>query len=257
VANLKVITKTEFTKKSWKRNPDYFFSAKDTICPLGAAELPLAAMCMPLAFSTIDGEYSVVAVQGLQQGVNFFVDAEGKWIGRYIPVAYRGHPFALANNPAKKGELVLCIDSDNGLLIDDDTGEPFFDEDSEPTHSMRETFKFLSYSAAALKAATLICNSLSEHGLLKPWEVKCGSKKIAGLYCIDEDALDELPSDAYAELRVAGAIPVIYCQLLSMQQISSLTLFSQQKEEADSLRQDNELNFDGTSTDGNISFDNL
>lgn len=262
MANLKVITKTEFTKKSWKRNPDYFFSAKDTICPLGAAEVPRAMLTMPLAFVSTDGEYSIVAVQGLLQGVNFFVNANGQWTGNYIPAVYRGHPFVLANNPSEKEKLSLCFNTDTGLLIDGDTEEPFFDEDLEPSQAVMETVKFLSNVNAALQASTRICEILSGHGLLKPWElefeIENRTKKIDGLFCIDEAALEELPGDAYAELRgVAGAIPIIYCQLISMQQISTLTLFAKEKSEADSLLQADELNFDGTSTDGNISFNNL
>ena len=77
------------------------------------------------------------------------------------------------------------------------------------------------------------------------------------MFCIDEAALNELTDDAYAELRVSGAIPVIYCQLLSMQQIVNLTQFSQENPEAGFLRQADELNFDGVDADGNISFANL
>lgn len=261
MANLQAITKAEFTKKSWKHGSNYFFSDTDAVCPLGAAELPLAMMSMPLAFASLNSEYSIVAVQALQQGANFYVNADGKWIGNYIPAPYRGHPFALAKNSLKQEELVLCIDTDSGLLIDDDTEEPFFDEDLELSEPVGKIFEFLASVGEAQKASIRICKSLSEHGLLKPWrlefKIENGTKQVGGLFCIDEAAFSQLSNDAYAELRVAGAIPVIYCQLLSMQHMSNLTLFAQEKSEAESLPQADELSFDGTSEDGNISFDNF
>lgn len=261
MANIQAITKPEFVKKSWKRHSDYLFSAKDSICRLGTAELPQASMNMPLAFISTDDEYSIAAVQGLQEETNFFVDVEGKWLGRYIPAAYRGYPFVLAKGESTKEEQVLCIDTDSGLLIDDNTEEPFFDGDLEPTQSVMELFSFLSSVDIAQQTSVRICKRLSEFGLLKPWELKFGPEnnttQVDGLLCIDEASLNELSGDAYAELRMIGAIPMIYCQLLSMQRISDLTLYAHEKSEEDRLLQSDELNFDGVNTDGDITFDNL
>ena len=261
MANLHAITKSEFTKKSWKRHTDYFFSANDSVCVLGASELPRAAMGMPLAFVPADGEYSIVGVQGLQQGTNFFVNAEGKWMGNYIPAADRGYPFFLADNTSNKEGQVLCIETDSGLLIDDETEEPFYDEDLEPCKAISDIVDFLSKVNTARQASDRICKILSGHGLLKPWEIEFelvnATQKIGGLFCIDEAALNRLADDAYAELRMAGAIPFIYCQLLSMQRISDLTLLAQKKSKVDFLPQSNQLNFDEVNADDIISFDNL
>lgn len=261
MANLQAITKAEFTKKSWKYPSDYFFSDTDMVCPLGAGELPRAMTNGPLAFVPLDGEYSIVAVQSLQQGTNFYLNADGKWLGTYVPASYRGRPFALVKNSLKQDELVLCIDTDSGLLIDDETEEPFFDEDFELSQPLKTLLEFLSKVGEDQKKSTRICKSLSEHGLLKPWELKFEienkTREVDGLFCVDEAAFNELSDDAYAELRVAGAIPIIYCQLLSMQHISRLTQFAQKKSGAESLPQADELNFDGASEGGNISFDNF
>ena len=255
------ITKANFANKSWKRHSDFSFTAKDTACPLGAAELPRAMMCMPLAFISNSGEYTVAAIQGLLQDTNFYVGADGVWQGSYIPAAYRGYPFVLANDKAKKNGLVLCIDTDSGLLIDDNTGEPFFGEGLEPSQAVTKIIEFLSNLIAAQKASIQICKSLSDHGLLKPWALEIGkeneTKQVQGLFCIDENALKELSDDCYSEIRRAGAIPVIYCQLLSMQRIFDLTQFAGNKSEFDWLLEPNELDFDGVNKDGGISFENL
>jgi hypothetical protein len=256
--NLQAITKSEFAKKSWQRNTNLWFAAEDAVCPLSASELPQAMMCMPLAFLCTDGEYSIVGLQGLEQGNNYFLDDEGKWKSSYLPAAYRGYPFVLATNEA---ELILCIDEDSGLLIDDESAEPFFDQEGEVTTTIKELMDFLSSISTGMQVAARICESLSKHELFKPWELQFelenGTKRVEGLFCIDEAALKELPDKAYAELRLSEAIPVIYCQLLSMQRISYLTQFAQAKSKADIVPEPNELNLDGVSTDGNISFENL
>lgn len=261
MSNLQAITKTEFANKSWQRNPNFLFSAKDAVCPLCASEIPRAMMDMPLAFLCTNGEYSIVAVQGLEQGTNFFLNADGQWLGNYIPAAYRGYPFVLASNEAEEGQLVLCIDKDSGLLSEDDSAEPFFDEGGELSPTVKELMEFLSSVRAGRHASALICKDLLEHELFKPWdlqfELEAGTKRIEGLFCIDETALNELSDEAFAELRRSGAIPFIYCQLLSMQRISILTQFAQAKSKANSVPQTNELNLDGVNMDGNISFDNL
>ena len=263
MSNLLAISKSEFCNRSWQRNPNFLCSAKDAVCPLSASETPRAMMSMPLAFMCTDEKYSLVAVQGLQPGENFFLDAQGKWLGGYIPAAYRAYPFVLATNEAEKEQLVLCIDTDSGLLIEDDSCEPFFDESDKLSPALEELVKFLSNVRAGRQKSARICETLLKLKLFKPWdlefELESGTKRIEGLFCIDETALNALSEDAYAELRSVGAVPLIYCQLLSMQRIFDLTRFAQAKSKLDLPPQTNDLDldFDGTNTEGNISFDNL
>ena len=255
MANLQAINKAEFTNKSWKRNTKYFFAASDSVCALCPSEMPRAMMNMPLAFAPTDtdGEYTIVAVQGLQQGVNSFVHADGKWAGNYVPSAYRSYPFVLSTITVKGGDVGLCFDTDSELLVDDDTEEPFLDEEFELSKEVSEIVDLLAAVENDKSAGNLICKSLLGHGLLKPWEIKYGAQVVGGLFCIDEAAFNSLSDDAYTELRWAGAIPVIYCQLLSMQGINDLA----KKSGPAFLPLPGELEFDGVSEGGNISFANL
>jgi len=49
-----------------------------------------------------------------------------------------------------------------------------------------------------------------------------GEQQIAGLFRTDEAALNQLPGEALLEVRQAGALPLAYCQLLSMQHLPLL-----------------------------------
>ena len=61
-----------------------------------------AVMGMRLAFVPSDRGYSVVAVIGLQQDRNYFLNSDGYWRGNYIPAAYRPYPFVLAEKFNRK-----------------------------------------------------------------------------------------------------------------------------------------------------------
>ena len=260
MTNFHVITKDKFANKSWERPRDYLRTAKDMICKLNTVELPRAMMSMPIALFPTDGEYSFVAVQGLRPGTNSFLHNDGVWQGDYIPALYRGYPFSLMHNESK-GEPTFCFDVDSGLMIDDGTGEPFFSEGLEPSESVKEIIEFLVKLDNTKKVSIQICKSLSEHDLIKPWELTFELEnklaQVDGLFCIDETAFNELSNESYSKLRIAGAIPAIYCQLLSMQRISYLIEFLQDKSKTDALQQGCALSFDGGDTDGNISFENL
>jgi len=54
-----------------------------------------------------------------------------------------------------------------------------------------------------------------------------GEQNVAGLFRIDEAALNQLPAEAFMELRDAGALLCAYCQLLSMQHLQTLGQLAQ------------------------------
>ncbi len=245
----------------WQRYSSYAFAAGDAVCPLVAQELPKAAMALPLAFVASGEEIVPVAVLGLQPGSNLFVASDGRWLGGYVPAAYRGYPFALANT--EDGQQVLCIDEDSGLL-GDSAGEAFFAEDNLPAPALADVLNFLTQVAANRQATRRICALLKEHGVVQPWPVKLqtaeGEQAVAGLLRVDEAALNALPAEALLALREAGALPLAYCQLLSMQHLARLGPLAQARERE--LRQavaapSAELDLEFLNQGGTISFGNL
>lgn len=224
-------------------------------------ELPKAMLSMPIAFIPDREVFNLVAVQGLQQDSNFYLNANGQWLGKYIPVKYRTYPFMLVPNEADKSQLVLCIDGDSGLVSEGEADELFFDAAGELSDTLAKLMDYLTNINGNQPAAVKICEVLQKHGLFKPWELEiqleAGIQRVDGLYCIDESVLNALSGDAFDEVRKSGALPVIYCQLLSMQHISALTQIAQSRANPATQSAIDELNFDSISSDGNISFDNL
>jgi len=68
---------------------------------------------------------------------------------------------------------------------------------------------------------------LQKYQLFTPWQIKVQiphheSYSVDGLFRVDEDVLRGLGADALKELQESGALLLIYCQLLSMQHLSTL-----------------------------------
>ncbi|SMP52261.1 SapC protein [Desulfonatronum zhilinae] len=218
------VSKENHASKRWKRFDSYAFAQKETFLPLVAAELPKAVTAFPIAFIQQNDVFFPVALLGLEQGKNLFVAANGQWVGAYVPSALRGHPFKLAKS--QDNQLVLCVDQDSGLITDGPEGEAFFDESGEPSEPVKQVLEFLQKIEANQQATARMCAVLAKHQVIKPWPITLktpeGEKTINGLFQIDEQALNQLPGEAFLELRQAGALPMAYCQMLSMQHLATL-----------------------------------
>lgn len=231
--DLHAITPTDHANKSWHASPGYGFAAHDTMAPLVMQEIPRACLSLPLAFAQVGADYTPVALQGLAQGQNLFVAPDGRWLADYIPAAYRGYPFALVRTEDDK--TVLCFDHDSGLLqAGTVTGaaapsgsQPFFDEQGQPAERVNQILQFLSQIQANAQVTRLLCAALQQHDLIEPWPINIQGDEgkttaLQGLFRINESALNALPPEAFQALRESGALPLVYCQLLSMQHLNRL-----------------------------------
>ncbi|NLY25928.1 MAG: SapC family protein [Alcaligenaceae bacterium] len=228
MSSIQAVSRDRHANKRWKRYSSYAFAAHDPVSALVLQELPKACMALPVAFVASGEAYIPVAVQGLQAGQNLLVSDEGRWLGRYVPAVYRGYPFVLL--PSADGQQVLCVNEDSGL-VNDTEGEPFFDEQGEPVQQVKDVLNFLSQVATNRAATERVCALLKSHGLIQSWDIKVQSGEaeqlLQGLFRIDEAAFNALPLEALDALRAAGALPVIYCQLLSMQHLPVLGQLAQ------------------------------
>ncbi len=226
--NIQVISHARHTTMRWKRFTSYDFAAKDACAALVVQELAHAMLHVPIAFLASADAYVPVAVQGLALGQNLFVNHDGRWLGSYVPMVYRCHPFAYAETTP--GQQVLCFDEDSGLLSPTE-GESFFDADGKPSTAVSEVMGFLGQMTAGRQQTQRICALLQKHNLFEPWPIKIvgehGEQALAGLYRINEAAMNKLPADAFIELRDAGALVCVYCQLLSAPHLQTLGKLSE------------------------------
>lgn len=223
MSQLTVISRQQHAAKRWKRYSSYSFVAGEAIAPLVAQELPRACMSLPLAFVKQGDDFVLVAVLGLKAGENLLVGADGRWLAGYVPSAFRGHPFVLANTD--DGRRALCVREDSGLVSDTE-GEPFFEENGEPGKLVKNVLSFLEQVSDNAKHTAGLCALLARHELIQPWDIQLkaneAEQKVQGLYRVNEEALNALPAEAFASLRAGGALSMAYCQLLSMQHLQRL-----------------------------------
>ncbi len=266
MSSYQAISRERHHQQGWQRDFTYAFAAREAVVPLTVTELPKAVMSLPTAFIQQANIIIPVAVLGLQTGNNLFVSRDGRWAGTYIPALLRAYPFRLVK--ARDGKGVLCIDEDSGLMTCLPTGEPFFAEDGQPAKAVLDVLNFLDQLEQSQLRTVGACAALQKHHLIRPWPIMLktatGEQAITGLFQIDEAAVNALSGADLLEVRQAGALPVIYCQLLSMQHLPRLGQLAEaqvkaaaQALEAERLSENGELNLDFLNNNGTISFAGL
>lgn len=247
------ITNADFADKHWQRKNSYDIAANDAICPLVMQELPIAQLSLPIAIAYVNEQPVPVSLQSIEPNSNLLVDSNGQWIGKYIPAAYRGYPFMLANTQDKK--LILCFDEESDQLTEAGD-ELFFDESGEPTEAVKGIFNFLTQVHHDRQRTQSICALLHEKNLIQPWAIKLKAEQdefpLEGLFRIDEQALNSLDKDDFEEVRQAGALPLIYCQLLSMQHLQALGQLAVQKQKQKPLQVPDVDKLFGEGNDGQL-----
>jgi hypothetical protein len=223
------VTRERYAGKKWQRSSGYGFAATNAVVPVVGAELARAALALPLAFLQEAGRFVPVAILSLTPGRNMLVGPDGRWLGRYIPASFRSYPFRLF--PAQEtGRPVLCIEADGDAAASETAGEDFFDQEGNLSPVLKKIFDFLSEYERNRQATNVAVSVLAEAGLIQPWPIRIeaenNKREIAGLYRIDEAALNALPDDVFMKLRKTSALPIAYAQMLSVAHIGVFEQFA-------------------------------
>ena len=184
----------------------YGFSRGVNSVPVVLAELAEASREYPIAFvKSAEGGYLPVALLGLREKENLFVDAEGQWVANYIPAFVRRYPFVPANGP--NGQFLVCIDADADCLRAND-GQPLFN-DGKPAAALENALSYLREFHTSGLAAAAACQRLPK--------LPSGERfQLSGLQVIDEEKLRALDASSVNELFRHGDMKLIYAHLLSM-----------------------------------------
>jgi hypothetical protein len=189
--------------------------------PLTVEEFILAQRHFPIVFSV--GENPVpLALMGLNQGVNVFVDDEGRLLNDvYIPAYIRRYPFMLARLEPKSDELSLCFDPTSDAIGAFDEGETLFDE-GQPSDVTKNLLAFNEQFEIAGQKTGQFLQELADLKLLMDGEVTIqpeGAEKpfvYRGFQMIDENKLRELRGDQLRKMMQSGMLPVIHAHLFSL-----------------------------------------
>jgi hypothetical protein len=207
-----------------KQIPEPFgFLRQAHAVPVTVTEFGLAASSYPIIF--VGNDRTPVAVMGVRQGQNLFVDEQGR-VGEdhYVPAFVRRYPFVFAADDSSD-RLVLCVDR-AAPMVSNQPEVPFF-ENGQPSKFTNDAVEFCKEFERQRRATADFVKMLMELDLMEQKTVAFqprdnqgnpvgDQQKIADYYAISEERLNALPDAKYLELRNNGAVGACYAHLVSL-----------------------------------------
>lgn len=188
--------------------------------PLTVEEFPMAQRHFPIVFTGNDTPIPI-ALMGMNDGVNVFVDEDGTVNSPvYIPAYVRRYPFMLARLRQDADELSLCFDPTSDLIGEFSEGEPLFDG-TDPSEATKNMLQFCeNFEVAGTKTSTFM-DELKKHDLLMDGElnIEAGAGQpfnYRGFKMVDENKLREMRGDILRQWNQSGLLALIYAHLFSL-----------------------------------------
>lgn len=207
----------------WKVRPTDAapYLARQHAIPLTIDEFATAQRYFPIIFST--GENPVpLALMGLNEGVNCFIDAEGKPIEQvYIPAYVRRYPFLLARLREDAQELSLCFDPSADTIGQFEEGDSLF-VDGQPSDTTKAILNFCEQFEQAGQRTTAFMKELTDAELLMDGEVAIQISDndqpfvYRGFQMVNEEKLRELRGDTLRKMMKSGLLPLVHAHLFSL-----------------------------------------
>ena len=191
---------------------------------VAAAEFGDVAREFPIVFvragNDDDGQPAIapIAVFGLTQEENLFVDRGGEWRARYVPAVLNAYPFCIGRMDAER--FAICLDAGWSGLSGTE-GLALFDAEGQPTQYLAEVQTNLEKVEAEIQRTRLMCRRLRELNLLRDMRFDAtlpdGAKLgVDGFLTVDEKALTDLAEPALGELHRSGLLGLIHAHYVSM-----------------------------------------
>ncbi|MEA1014774.1 SapC family protein [Sphingosinicella sp. LY1275] len=197
------------------------FLAQAHAIPITIDEFAACQRFYPIVFST--GENPVpLALMGLNEGTNVFVDAEGKLLSEtYIPAYIRRYPFMLARLRPDAEELSLCFDPSSGLVGEFEDGNALFDGET-PSEVTNQVLKFCEEFEMSAQRTNAFMKELKESELLIDGEVSIQPSDsqqpfvYRGFQMVDEQKLRDAHGDKLRKMNQNGMLPLLFAHLFSL-----------------------------------------
>ena len=194
------------------------FAAKVNAVPVTIVELPQLMQHYPIAFSAA-APATPLAVLGLRDGENLFVNKKGEWLAdTYIPAYIRRYPFIFARNETGD-KLTLCIDDADGILKEKN-GNALFDDKGEPSPLTANALEFCRSYQVAAEQTQLFSASIEASNILVERHVEMRQPDgnvltLSGFRQVDEEKFYQLPEATVLDWHKNHWTSSIYAHLYS------------------------------------------
>ena len=211
------------THRTWRVRPQETapFLVGAHAVPVTVDEFSLVQRHYPIVFSSGD-EPVPLALMGMNEGVNVFVNEEGQFLENvYVPAYARRYPFMLARLRPDATELSLCFDPTTQAIGAFDEGQPLFDGDA-PSAATKEIVSFNELFEQAGQRTAAFMKELGELGLLMEGETTIQQEGketpfvYRGFQMVNEEKLQGLRGDQLRKMAQSGMLPLIYAHLFSL-----------------------------------------
>lgn len=159
-----------------------------------------------------------VAVFGLAQDDNLYVNADGRWRANYIPAMLRSYPFCIARINAER--YAICVDK-AFQGYDAPGGERLFDEAGAPTEMMKAMSTHLETLETEIQRTRYIGQRLLELDLLQDMRFDATlpdgrQHTVDGFLTVNEKKATELPDAVVMELHRNGLLGLLHLHWVSL-----------------------------------------
>ena len=191
--------------------------------PLTVDEFVDAQRSFPIIFTAGDDPVPL-ALMGLNEGVNTYVDDEGKLVENvYVPAYARRYPFILARLRQDSDELSLCFDPTAGIIGAHAEGQDLFTEAGEPSEYIKGVLDFCQKFEESGARTKAFMEQLKSLDLLMDGEIAITQNDnpdkpfiYRGFRMVDENKLRELSAEKLEELNKNGILMLIHAHLFSL-----------------------------------------
>ena len=220
--------------------PSLKFAANVHSVPLTGVEFPAAARDVPILFAGADmKDAGPMALLGLRQNENLFVDADGQWApNTYVPAFIRRYPFILAEKPeGQEGDDFTVFLDEAYEGFNTEQGERLFKEDGADTEMLANAVNFLGEFQQHVARTHWFMDQLRKYDLLEPRNIRLEKDgktiNLNGLFVVSEEKLRQLDEKVAHEFLKEGVLGWIYAHLLSLANIDRVSLRLNEREQTE------------------------
>lgn len=202
------------------------YAAGTHYVPMAGTEFYQAARDYAVLFAGGEGDGGPIALLGMREGENLFVEDDGAWAaGTYVPAFVRRYPFILARGEGGDN-FTVCIDEEFSGFGESE-GDLLFDDDGKDTAFLSRTVDFLNRFAAEMERTQAFVRRLAELELLVTRNLRLTDGKgrnflLNDFRIVDEGRLAKLSDEEVGDLHRNGWLGWIYAHLISLGNVNRL-----------------------------------